>query len=65
MNGWTNSATWRVWTEMQNVESTYLFWQEQVKALSGRDAIINRLAGYYGDESGINFSEIADALLDE
>jgi len=64
-NGWSNVKTWKLWTEMQNTESTYLFWEEQKRVLVDRAALINRLQGYYGENCGANLEEIADALLNE
>jgi hypothetical protein len=64
MNGWSNLETWKVWIEMQNIESEHLFWNHQVKTLNGKDALIARLSAFYGEDRGINFEEIADALME-
>lgn len=65
-NGWTNNATWKLWTEMSNTESTYMYWQKILKELpdTGRlGTLAAKLREYYG-ASSVNFAEIADALLE-
>lgn len=55
MNGWTNHATWEVYTVISNTEWMY-------NTMHGRSA--ETIRDSYGDVEGVNWKEIAEALAE-
>ena len=62
MNGWSNSETWRAFTEISNTEWKYLAAVEIVKKNKHLAGMILGERFFYG--KNVNWHEIAEAFAD-
>lgn len=64
MNGWSNHATWEVYTVISNTEWMYLRVQELIKKNLKTPELSSWIRSFYGDVQKVNWLEIAEAFLE-
>lgn len=66
MNGWSNHATWQLWTDIQNNERSYKLWQKMAKNSESVADLRNELRMFFnGSNTLANMYEIAKHLWED
>lgn len=64
--GWTNHATWALYTEIGNSEPMYMCWRDRAHAFTLEDLVCKLIDVFGGQKEWgtVNWEELADALKD-